>query len=152
MISGKLGHRYLKNTFVLPSEAAAAGRLRERPEIVDEMRAMLREIEDTFVNGYDPSVFVLELASLRTPDAGLRDRLLLVVRHEYVSQFRPEERLENLRRSAGTFLNALRAWHRQVSASGVGADSAPLWETVQGSAMALRDLLEDRELSTRWIP
>jgi hypothetical protein len=148
-----VGHRYLKNTFLLPSERAAAGRLQEeRPEIIDEVTAMLREIEDTFIDGYDPTVFVLKLQSLRALDDGLRERLLLAVRREYTDRFRPEERLKNLRRCAGAFLDALCAWLGHVSVSGVGAESAPLWVALQGSARALRELLEDRELSTRWIP
>jgi hypothetical protein len=152
ILGGSMGHRYLKNTFLLPSEAAAAGRLQERPEIINEMTAMLREIADTFVDGYDPSVFVLELRSLRTLDDGLRDRLLLALRREYMDRFRPEDRLKKLRRRARAFLKALHGWLRQVSASGVGAKSAPLWKTLQASATVLREFLEDRELSTRWIP
>ena len=152
MTGGSLAHKDLKNTLLLPSEGAAAGRLTERPRILDEMTDMLREIEDTFTDGYDPGAFILELPSLRALDEGLRNRLLIAVRRQYLERFCPEMRLDDLRRSGSDFLKALRAWHRQVNTAGVNDASAALWERLQDRAAALRELLEDSELSMRWIP
>jgi len=104
------------------------------------------------MSSYDPGVFVLELPLLQVLDHGLRDRLLAAVRREYRERFCPETRLDELRRSAAAFLKALRAWHRQVTAAGVHAESVPLWEALREKATALREFLEDSELSTRWIP
>jgi hypothetical protein len=151
-MGGRLTHRYLRNTLLLPSEWAAADRIRERPKLIDEMADMLKEIDESFIDGYDPSAFVRELSSLQALDAGLRDHLLAALRREYLERFRPEERLGAFRRSAVTFLKTFQEWNNQTAAAGVNTESAPLWETLQRRAMALHDLLEDRELSTRWIP
>lgn len=152
VICGRLGHQYLKNIFLVLSEPAAAAKIRKRSEIIAEITAMLREIEQTFIEGYNPDAFVLGLRSLEDLDDGLRGRLLLAVQREYTSRFRPDERLCDLQQRGRAFLEALRVWLQQVTASGVGAESAPLWNGLRGRAAALREFLEDWELSTRWIP
>ena len=149
---GALAHKYLKNTLLLPSERAAAGRLAERPELIDEMTDILREIDDTFVDGYDPSAFVQALQSFQALDPKLRNRLFDSVRLEYLERFHPVERLDTIRRSAAAFLKALDTWSSLVAAVDVSAEASAPWMELQRSATHLRDLLEDRELSTRWIP
>ena len=150
--SGVLAHKYLKNTLLLPSERAAAGRLAERPELVDEMTDIFREIDETFLDGYDPSAFVQTLRSFQTLNPELRNRLYESVRSDYLLRFRPVERLDTIRQSAAVFLTALHKWSSLVAAVEVGSEASGPWSELQRSAANLRDLLEDRELSTRWIP
>lgn len=152
MIRGELVHSYLENRLLKASEGTAAGMLQEKPQVVAEMRAMLAEMEETFIDGYDPAAVVAGLPSLRPLAAGLRQRLHDAVRQEYAARFRPEERLDALHRSARAFLEALNAWHGQVTCSGVGGESAPLWSALRGRADELRDVLKNPDLRTRWIP
>src|SRR5574337_1928490 len=146
VIGGRLAHQYLKNIFSVLSEPAAAAKVRKRSEIVAEITTMLREIEQTFIEGYDPSPLVHELRSLKHLDDSLQDRLRCAVRREYAARFRPDERLRNLQRRGKGFVEALHVWFEKVSASGICEESAPMWQDLRGKAAALRQLLEDPEL------
>lgn len=152
ILRGALKHVYVENEILRMSEEDAVGRLWERPAMGDEMRNLLQEIEDTFIDGYNPETFVHELISLKGLDSDQRDRLLASLRREYQGKFRPLDRLKDFRRSAGDFLSAYCKWRDHVLASGRDPASARLWEVVGEAASALQDLLGDPELSTRWIP
>ena len=152
MIRGELAHSYLENRLLRVSEGTAAAMLREDPQMVAEMQAMLAEMEETFVDGYDPSAFVAGLSSLRQLEAGLRQRLFDAVRREYAARFRPEERLAALQRAGGAFLESVDAWHGHVTRSGVGQELSALWSDLRERARELLALLRDPALRTRWIP
>ncbi len=149
---GTLAHKYLKNKLLALAESTAVALFLEQPNMLDEMKEMLREIESDFTDGYDPGHFVVDLPLLQSLDSGLRDRLLAALRREYDERFHPEKRLDELRLLSAAFVNILNAWFRQVAVAGVSAESAPLWEGLQEKTIALREFLEDRELCTRWIP
>lgn len=149
---GTLAHKYLKHKLLDLSEETAAELYDEQPALLTEMSEMLRQIEETFSDGYDPGIYVQELACLQALDHDLRERLQIAVHREYTERFRPSNRLCNLRDSAAAFLKALQEWHFQVAGGGVNDESAPLWKALRDEAACLRELLEDRELATRWIP
>jgi len=152
LLAGTLGHTYLTNVFLRPSERAAAGLLEEQPLFIAEMTAMLNELDETFIDGYDPSAFVVHLPSLAGIAGSLRERLLVVVQAEYATRFRPQIRLEDLRSRSRAFLDALDAWFSRVTLSGRDSDTVMLWATLQRAAESLRAFLESPELATRWIP
>lgn len=152
LASSALAHAYLKNKLLLLDERTTAEMLQEAPSIIGEMTEKLKEIQETFIEGYDPSAFVLELASFQSLDRDLRERLLAVVRYEYLGRFRPAERLVSLRRTAASFVHALHDWQERVASTGIDTESASLWRELRERALELRGLLEDQELSARWIP
>ena len=151
LVSGMLAHVYLENKLLRLGEPTAASLFQESPEILAEMNARLREVEDDFVDGYDPSVFVLELRSLQALDVGLRERLLAAVRSAYHARFQPEVRLQELREASAAFLIAFQTWHDAVI-GGVTSQSTSHWQALRQQAAKLRDLLQSPDLSTRWIP
>lgn len=152
LLSGTIGHRYLKNIFILPAEADCAEFLAEQPRLVADMSAMLLELDETFIDGYDPAAFVLRLPSLALVDDELREHLLVSVRAEYMSQFQPQARLDELRAHTRAFLRALEAWAALVNPSGPTPASRPLWVELGQAAESLRALLESPDLAKRWIP
>lgn len=151
-ISGELKHRYLENMLLRCSEGTVAGTLREQPEFIADLRALLAEMAQTFNDGYDPGIVIGALPSLGRQTASLRQRLLEVVQSEYVVRFQPEKRLAELQRMACAFLDALEAWSGQVSRCGLDAQSAVLWEALRLRTGELHSLLARRDLRTRWIP
>lgn len=126
--------------------------LREEPNIVGEIHDILVELQDAFLESYEPTTFIAQLPSLRLLDADVRRRLVAAIREDYAVRFRPNTRHEDLSRSATRLMQALVAWHRWVTQHDVGKESASLWSALRARATELRDLLSDPFLRTRWIP
>jgi hypothetical protein len=152
LVRGELVHRYLDNRISRLSEASFGRVFNEQPRMAEEMRAMLTRLESTFIVGYDPAPIVDHLLSLRSLKGDLRKRLLDAVGREFLVRFRPHERLSDLRQKGGAFLAAFEAWREKLELRGIGAESAPHWNTLRDRTRELIDLLRDPELRTRWIP
>lgn len=150
--SGTLAHAYLKNKLLHLNEQIAAELYQADARLSEDIHRKLREIEDDFMEGYDPRAFVRELPSLQGVDDRVREQLLTIVEQEYHRRFCPEERRAKLRKLAEAFLKTFRAWLAEVTSSGVNPRSARLWKRLRNAASSLRKFLEDAELSKRWIP
>lgn len=149
---GVLAHSYLENQLLLQREETFAARLLEKPDLCVEIRRLLEKIMSEFVSDYDPTMFLSGLSALRslTPSFGLQ--LVRRLKVAFFDRFRPQERLEQIRASGGSFLEAFQAWQESVEGNGVGLATAPLWDSLRKRAEELLGLLRDPELRTRWIP